>query len=261
MTNREYEKLQIEAIPLEYTSRGFEVRVEPRLPGVDRRPDLTAERRESGEFVVIEILNRERDPRHQREHLKALSESVAAAHPGAVFDFRYLDDPQGVAALPRIAATQSLLPSSKASTKDTGEHLLRSLLKRRPPAMPVRLNDYLGTQILVRDWVALTTLIRAFCIVFDKESLTNNGDSEQGDRDVLDMYNLLLSRFKFKAADERLPQAVDVELESHFHFLDLFELRACVGVAMEGGMVTPDAARQLRVHLTSLKSQIRRYLG
>lgn len=261
MTNRDYEKLQIDAIELEYASRGYKVRREPNLPGLNLRPDLTAERTDPPEFVVIEILNSRRDPRQATERLKAMSESMAAAHPGAVFDFRYLADPDGVAALPRIAATQSLLSPEEKITKKREQHLLRSLLKRRLPVLPANLDDYLGTQILVRDWVALTTLVRAFCIAFDVESLANDGDVGQGDQDILDMYNLLLSRFKFTAADEKLLYADDDELATNFHFLDLFELRACVGVAMEGGMVSPDVARQLRVHLKSLKEQIRRYLS
>lgn len=260
MTNRDFEKLQIDAIELEYASRGYTVRREPSLPRLNLRPDLTAERTEPPEFVVIEILNRRRDPSHATERLKAMSESLAAAHPGAVFDFRYLADPDGVAALPRIAATQSLLSTEKNFKRKPEEHLLRSLLKRRMPALPVNLDDYLGTQILVRDWVALTTLIRAFCIVFDGEFLASDGDAGQGDRDILDMYNGLLSRFNFKAADENPLHVRSDELAANLHFLDLFELRACVGVAMEGGMVSPDVARQLRVHLTSLKHQIRRYL-
>ena len=261
MTNRDYEKLQIDAIELEYASRGYTVRREPSLPGLNLRPDLIAERTDPPEFVVIEILNSRRDPRHATERLNAMSESVSAAHPGAVFDFRYLADPDGVAALPRIAATQSLLSPENSVKKKSGERLLRSLLKRRMPALPVNLDDYLGTQILVRDWVALATLVRAFCINFDGESLSDDGDAEQGDRDILDMYNVLLSRFKFQAADEQLHHMGNDELASNFHFLDLFELRACVGVAMEGGMVLPDVARQLRVHLKSLKAQIWRYLS
>lgn len=261
MTNRDYEKLQIDAIEFEYASRGYKVQREPSLPGLNLRPDLIAERTDPPEFIVIEILNSRRDPHHATERLKAISESVSAAHPGAVFDFRYLADPDGVAALPRIAATQSLLAPEKNVRKKSGENLLRSLLKRRLPALPANIDDYLGTQILVRDWVALTTLVRAFCIVFDGESLVNDGDAGQGDRDILDMYNVLLSRFKFKAADEQLLHAGNDVLATNFHFLDLFELRACVGVAMEGGMVSPDVARQLRVHLTSMKDQIRRYLS
>jgi hypothetical protein len=261
VTNKDYEKLQVDAIELEYTSRGYTVRREPRLPRLKFIPDLIAERTDPREFVVIELLNRRGDPRHAIERMQVMSEHVAAAYPWAVFDFRYLDDPDGVAALPRIAATRSLLPPEEDVRKKPGEHLLRSLLKRRMPALPVDLDEYLGTQILVRDWVALTTLVRAFFVTFGGDAVANGSDAGQGDQDILDIYNVLLRRFKFKAADEQPRQAATDKLASDFHFLDLFEIRTCVGVAIEGGMVRPDVARQLRVHLISLKDQIRHRLG
>lgn len=123
MNSREYEQHQLALIVQDYRQRGFAVELEGRIPDAPGwRFDALA-RSETGETVIIELVNRRMSYQEAQRRLMAL-EAVAGQRPEVKVDFRYIDVDTGA------------IWAARNRRQADAEPNLRQALLTRPPRLP-----------------------------------------------------------------------------------------------------------------------------
>ncbi|MCD4500167.1 hypothetical protein [Chromobacterium vaccinii] len=224
----EYEQYQLALIAQDYRHRGFQVELEGYIPGVPGwRFDALA-RSETGETVIIELVNKRQSYHHAKLRLVAL-EAVARRQPNVKVDFRYIDVDTGVVWLTRNRRQEDAAPN------------LQQALNVRLPKLPSNAVDV--TQKFLALWLLHVSLIRAYSV--------HLGLAEVHTESALNLYNELLRTQSLVA-----PETVEDTVTQ-----DLFELYAQSRGALQGGSINRETLIQLRMHFMNVRQQVKRRLA
>lgn len=227
MNLREYEEYQLKLIGQSYRERGFNVEYEPVIKGLSYRFDAIA-RNDSGEIIIIELVNKHHRDKAMHNKLKALEE-VSNLLPRAKVDFRYLDLDAGVLQIARPRPPEVDKPD------------LKKILAKRLPRINTESVD--ATRPFLELWVQHVAAIRAYGV--------NLGWNEAETESMLDLYNKMLRSQSLVA-----PEGVVDDVRQ-----DLFDLFAEAQGVIQGASIDRDKFLQLRGHVVEVRRQIRRYLA
>ncbi|ALU91510.1 hypothetical protein Hrubri_4365 [Herbaspirillum rubrisubalbicans M1] len=259
VANINYEAYQISRIADEYTALGFSVFIEITVEKVAEmleqyadipksvvraqttisnqfRFDVVALRREERgdanrnsneltQFVIVEVLNRANSEALLLQK-KKIFEGLASVAPFIEVDFRYIEKDE----LPLLQTFENRVIFS-----------IRDVLGIRLSKFEKGLAN--STKQLLEDWGLYAMTVRCFC-----EHLSLDGTKL---RPPLDLYNELLAKKMLVPAEDADPDKV-----TH----SLFDVYECVQAAMLGVVLNPQAAVQMRAHLESLRTQVRKYI-
>ncbi len=227
MNFEEYEKYQLKMIEQSYRQRGFSFEPEPRIQGLQYRFDAIA-RSDSGEVIIIELVNKYQSSRGMQNKLRAFEE-LSKLQPNVKVDFRYVDVDAGA------------LQLARPRPQDAGHPNLQQLLKARMPRFDSEQID--ATRPFLDMWTLHVALIRAYSVNLDLDYA--------GTGSMLDLYNEMLESHSLIA-----PEAVVDDVTQ-----DLFDLFAEAQGALQGAPIDRRTFLQLRGHVLEVRKQVRKHLA
>jgi hypothetical protein len=231
VTLRDYERYQLELIAAEYRAKGYKVDLEAAVPESNWRFDALATKHD-GSAVIVELVNAQRGmERHAR--LELLNRA-AAIYPAAFIDLRYID----------LGRTAFFMQMERSPESDEGQgsalERLNSLLRTRLPSKAT-VSGIALVRLYLNLWSLHVATVRAFAMAVGSESA--------GSHTVLDQYDSLLRR-EYLAAPEQ---------SEDFTELDFHQLQQIAAATLEGAPVGIAEVRELRIHIRSVRAQIRHW--
>ena len=227
---REYEQYQLRLIAASYRQRGYDVDIQKRVGGFVL--DAVATHGNTGETVIIELVNARRTAKQMEMHVAAF-ESLATELPNAKVDFRYIGVDDNIGSLGEL--------QSRALPEVGLHEMLTARLPRVPPILDAAASPYEATRQFIELWVLHVRLLRAFA-----KHLGVPGAAEEN---VLEVYNELL-----RGKSLTPPEAWIQDLS-----LDLFDLYDEARGALQGAAVRLETFMQLRRHVLDIRRQIRTF--
>lgn len=229
MSNEDYERYQLELILQEYSSRGFDVSLEPQAGIGNMRFDAIAKNRASGQLVVIELVNKTQSKSMASERINAIRR-FAEIYPDAQVDLRYIDVEKS-----RVRWWQELVGEDRSAS-------IKDVLNKR---LPRRSISVLGRSMyFMQVWALHTATIRAYGRIIDPLIAPPRSLG------ALEIYNDLL-RLQLLHPPEELIEGID---------LNLFDLHEAVLAIAEGAAVNDRYLDNLIHHFHSVRQQVRKWL-
>ena len=220
-----YESQQLLLIAEEYRRQGFSVLTEVALPGSQARLDIVARRASDDMHVIVELLSAARAEASGDARVEIL-QRAAMVYPSARVELRYLDE--------QAAPYTALL--SRTARAPRMEDLWKALKRR----LPSKKTDELSRNSqLLELWAVHALTIRAVALAMSDPLLTSEN--------VLDVYNALL----------RHQILLPPEAEGKSVTLSLFQIHEAVLAATQGAIVDLTFVTELRLHVQSVRQQVR----
>lgn len=229
--SEEYERYQLELIAADYERRGYQVSIDGQLTNETDRFDAIAFRKDDSSTVIIELVSAQRGLAQLRDR-RARLERVAKSHPNATVDFRYIDfseDPLWAKDLSKEhRVTGQLLESALALPLFDGGVI--------SGPFDARLNY---TAHFVAVWAMHSATLRAYA------ARLNVGQYES--EEIGDLYNALLQAGGLIPPEDNTEAVV----------LSLPELFRLANAITQGALVSENDVMQIRLHVNSVRRQIR----